>query len=155
MNQKPTRRGGRRKNHWVMMACKGSRKGKLLFAVLLTLSLWAFFPTIAPLPALSSSSPPSFSSSSSEHGIYFLHQGTNHGFRISDDMFWKDNQPFQIIGGDLHYFRVLPQACLDKMKADTVGAVSDTCLGRVRAVFGSDTGTGPPGKSADIIDERE
>lgn len=24
-------------------------------------------------------------------------------------MFWKDNLPFQIIGGDLHYFRVLPQ----------------------------------------------
>ncbi|KAK1290458.1 Beta-galactosidase 17 [Acorus calamus] len=107
MNQKPTRKGGRRKNHWVMMACKGSRRGKLLFAVLLTLSIWAFFPTIAPLPALSSSSPPSFSSSSSEV--------TNHGFRISDDMFWKDNQPFQIIGGDLHYFRVLPQYWEDRL----------------------------------------
>lgn len=24
-------------------------------------------------------------------------------------MFWKDGKPFQIIGGDLHYFRVLPE----------------------------------------------
>lgn len=32
-------------------------------------------------------------------------------FEISSDMFWKDGQPFQIIGGDLHYFRVLPEVC--------------------------------------------
>ncbi|RWW09332.1 hypothetical protein GW17_00027195, partial [Ensete ventricosum] len=30
-------------------------------------------------------------------------------FQISDDMFWKDDRPFRIIGGDVHYFRVLPQ----------------------------------------------
>ena len=30
-------------------------------------------------------------------------------FEIDEDMFWKDGQPFQIIGGDLHYFRVLPE----------------------------------------------
>ncbi|CAA6671675.1 unnamed protein product [Spirodela intermedia] len=36
-------------------------------------------------------------------------------FRISDDMFWKDNQQFQIIGGDLHYFRVLPQYWEDRL----------------------------------------
>lgn len=24
-------------------------------------------------------------------------------------MFWKNGEPFQIIGGDLHYFRVLPE----------------------------------------------
>lgn len=30
-------------------------------------------------------------------------------FEISEDRFWKDGQPFQIIGGDLHYFRILPE----------------------------------------------
>lgn len=30
-------------------------------------------------------------------------------FEIDDDRFWKDGEPFQIIGGDLHYFRVLPE----------------------------------------------
>lgn len=30
-------------------------------------------------------------------------------FEIADDTFWKDGKPFQIIGGDLHYFRVLPE----------------------------------------------
>jgi len=24
-------------------------------------------------------------------------------------MFWKDGEPFRIIGGDLHYFRVHPE----------------------------------------------
>ncbi|KVI05905.1 Beta-galactosidase 1-like protein [Cynara cardunculus var. scolymus] len=30
-------------------------------------------------------------------------------FEIADDMFWKDGEPFRIIGGDLHYFRTLPE----------------------------------------------
>jgi beta-galactosidase len=30
-------------------------------------------------------------------------------FYIKDDNFWKDGNRFQIIGGDLHYFRVLPE----------------------------------------------
>lgn len=33
-------------------------------------------------------------------------------FEIEDDMFRKDGEPFQIIGGDLHYFRILPQVFL-------------------------------------------
>lgn len=28
-------------------------------------------------------------------------------------MFWKDGEPFRIIGGDLHYFRVHPQVASD------------------------------------------
>uniref|UniRef100_A0A0D6R1L6 Beta-galactosidase n=1 Tax=Araucaria cunninghamii TaxID=56994 RepID=A0A0D6R1L6_ARACU len=36
-------------------------------------------------------------------------------FWISDDMFWKDGKPFQIIGGDLHYFRVLPEYWEDRL----------------------------------------
>lgn len=30
-------------------------------------------------------------------------------FEVAEDMFWKDGEPFQIIGGDVHYFRVLPE----------------------------------------------
>lgn len=30
-------------------------------------------------------------------------------FEIDDDKFWKDGKPFQIIGGDVHYFRILPE----------------------------------------------
>lgn len=37
------------------------------------------------------------------------------GFKISDDMFWRDGRPFQIIGGDLHYFRVLPEYWADRL----------------------------------------
>lgn len=33
-------------------------------------------------------------------------------FEIEDDMFRKDGEPFRIIGGDLHYFRILPQVFL-------------------------------------------
>ncbi|ESQ27891.1 hypothetical protein EUTSA_v10018211mg [Eutrema salsugineum] len=36
-------------------------------------------------------------------------------FYIRDDMFWKDENPFQIIGGDLHYFRVLPEYWEDRL----------------------------------------
>ncbi|KAL3512123.1 hypothetical protein ACH5RR_024840 [Cinchona calisaya] len=31
------------------------------------------------------------------------------GFGVAEDKFWKYGKPFRIIGGDLHYFRVLPQ----------------------------------------------
>jgi hypothetical protein len=30
-------------------------------------------------------------------------------FEISGDMFVKDGLPFRILGGELHYFRILPQ----------------------------------------------
>ena len=36
----------------------------------------------------------------------------NHSFVIENDMFVKDGVPFRILGGDLHYFRVHPQASL-------------------------------------------
>lgn len=36
-------------------------------------------------------------------------------FEIEDDKFWKDGKPFQIIGGDLHYFRVVPQYWEDRL----------------------------------------
>ncbi|PIA42967.1 hypothetical protein AQUCO_02000429v1 [Aquilegia coerulea] len=36
-------------------------------------------------------------------------------FDIADDKLWKDGQPFQIIGGDLHYFRVVPEYWEDRL----------------------------------------
>ncbi|KAL9235469.1 hypothetical protein vseg_010227 [Gypsophila vaccaria] len=43
-------------------------------------------------------------------------------FEIADDMFWKDGVPFRIIGGDLHYFRVLPEYWEDRlMRAKALG----------------------------------
>lgn len=36
-------------------------------------------------------------------------------FWISNDMFLKDGNPLQIIGGDIHYFRVLPQYWEDRL----------------------------------------
>ncbi|KAL2899565.1 Beta-galactosidase 17 [Bienertia sinuspersici] len=36
-------------------------------------------------------------------------------FEIADDIFWKDGEPFRIIGGDLHYFRVLPEYWEDRL----------------------------------------
>lgn len=40
--------------------------------------------------------------------VYF-DQSNGPRFEIAEDMFWKDGEPFRIIGGDLHYFRVLPE----------------------------------------------
>ncbi|KAL0341883.1 UNVERIFIED_CONTAM: Beta-galactosidase 17 [Sesamum calycinum] len=36
-------------------------------------------------------------------------------FEIAGDMFWKDGEPFRIIGGDLHYFRVHPEYWEDRL----------------------------------------
>ena len=44
--------------------------------------------------------------------LFSRFQVTAQKFEIANDMFWKDGQPFQIIGGDLHYFRVLPEVFL-------------------------------------------
>ncbi|XP_039116175.1 beta-galactosidase 8 isoform X1 [Dioscorea cayenensis subsp. rotundata] len=74
---------------------------KLLLVLLSIVSLASFFPA---LPALSS--PRSHHSKS---------EGGDRGFWIADDKFWKDGQPFQIIGGDLHYFRVVPQYWKDRL----------------------------------------
>ncbi|OVA08159.1 Glycoside hydrolase [Macleaya cordata] len=36
-------------------------------------------------------------------------------FAIDNDIFWKDDHPFQIIGGDLHYFRIHPEYWKDRL----------------------------------------
>ncbi|VAH21963.1 unnamed protein product [Triticum turgidum subsp. durum] len=36
-------------------------------------------------------------------------------FWIEDDAFWKDGAPFQIVGGDVHYFRIVPEYWKDRL----------------------------------------
>ncbi|XP_068647552.1 beta-galactosidase 17 [Aristolochia californica] len=78
---------------------------RFFFLLLSVVALGAFFPAFAPLPALSS-----FASTPRRD---FTSDAPR--FEIYDDEFWKDGQPFQIIGGDLHYFRVLPQYWEDRL----------------------------------------
>ncbi|XP_010262091.1 PREDICTED: beta-galactosidase 17 [Nelumbo nucifera] len=91
------------------MTGKRSRTMSFFFAFFTLLVFGALFPAFAPLPALSSS----FSSSPSL--LQDSHSVKARKFDICDDMFWKDGQPFQIIGGDLHYFRVLPEYWKDRL----------------------------------------
>ncbi|WCJ39514.1 beta-galactosidase 17 [Euphorbia peplus] len=61
---------------------------------------------------------PVFTLSSPSHHI----QGGDGRFEIENDMFFKDGKPFRIIGGDLHYFRILPQYWEDRlMRAKAMG----------------------------------
>uniref|UniRef100_A0A803LD91 Beta-galactosidase n=1 Tax=Chenopodium quinoa TaxID=63459 RepID=A0A803LD91_CHEQI len=75
----------------------------LIFSLLAFLALFAF---VAPLPSLSSHSP-------SHHR--HRKKLNIRKFEIADDKFWKDGEPFRIIGGDLHYFRVLPEYWEDRL----------------------------------------
>ncbi|CAO2840197.1 unnamed protein product [Amaranthus hypochondriacus] len=72
----------------------------ILFSLLVFVAIFAF---VAPLPSLST--PRS------------RHRKKLHvrNFEIADDMFWKDGEPFHVIGGDLHYFRVLPEYWEDRL----------------------------------------
>lgn len=36
-------------------------------------------------------------------------------FWIANDMFWKDEEPFRILGGDVHYFRIHPEYWEDRL----------------------------------------
>ncbi|KAK4591088.1 hypothetical protein RGQ29_021328 [Quercus rubra] len=79
------------------------------------IALCAFVPVFAPLPSLSSHLP-------HDHSHSRHKKVTAQKFEIANDMFWKDGQPFQIIGGDLHYFRVLPEYWEDRLlKAKALG----------------------------------
>ncbi|KAG2728794.1 hypothetical protein I3760_01G220900 [Carya illinoinensis] len=81
----------------------------IFFAFLSIIAFCAFVPVFAPLPSLSSHP------NQSRHHSSRHKKATARNFEISNDMFWKDGQPFQIIGGDLHYFRVLPQYWEDRL----------------------------------------
>ncbi|KAG8086220.1 hypothetical protein GUJ93_ZPchr0010g8466 [Zizania palustris] len=36
-------------------------------------------------------------------------------FWVENDTFWKDGAPFQIVGGDVHYFRIVPEYWRDRL----------------------------------------
>lgn len=85
--------------------------------IVLLLCLVAFSTVFAPLPSpLSNSLKPH-----KHHHHHHDHHRRNHQvvnarkFEIADDMFWKDGEPFRIIGGDLHYFRTLPEYWEDRL----------------------------------------
>ncbi|KAE8794075.1 Nudix hydrolase 2 [Hordeum vulgare] len=44
-----------------------------------------------------------------------VHGKASRRFWIEDDAFWKDGAPFEIIGGDVHYFRIVPQYWKDRL----------------------------------------
>lgn len=77
------------------------RATPLIFIFLISLFVLAAF---APLPSISHRS-----------SQFHLDKGYTHKFEIADDMFWKDGEPFRIIGGDLHYFRVHPEYWRDRL----------------------------------------
>ncbi|EEF34963.1 beta-galactosidase, putative [Ricinus communis] len=81
-------------------------KTTLFLAVIICLlALAVLVPVVfAPLPSLS-------------HSHSHRHRKVNarRSFEINDDMFWRDGKPFRIIGGDLHYFRILPQYWEDRL----------------------------------------
>ncbi|KAI3759760.1 hypothetical protein L6452_07801 [Arctium lappa] len=88
------------------------RSLKTATIITLLLCLVAFSTVFAPLPSpLSNSLKPH-----KHHSHHHHHQVVNaRKFEIADDMFWKDGEPFRIIGGDLHYFRTLPEYWEDRL----------------------------------------
>ncbi|KAJ4848084.1 Beta-galactosidase 17 [Turnera subulata] len=87
------------------MARKRSTKTTLFLLLISLIAFLAFFvPVFAPLPPLPSS-----------HHRHHLKKGNTRSFEIEHDMFWKDGEPFRIIGGDLHYFRILPEYWEDRL----------------------------------------
>ncbi|KAH1219314.1 hypothetical protein AAZX31_13G331100 [Glycine max] len=90
------------------MAKKLSSKPTILFIFVSFMLFCAFLPVFAPLPSFSS---------------HHSHRNTvNRKFEIANDRFWKDGEPFQIIGGDVHYFRVHPEYWEDRLlKAKALG----------------------------------
>ncbi|PIN09321.1 Beta-galactosidase [Handroanthus impetiginosus] len=72
-----------------------------IFIFLISLFVLGAF---APLPSVS------------HHSTQFhLDKRDERKFLIAEDMFWKDGEPFRIIGGDLHYFRVHPEYWEDRL----------------------------------------
>ncbi|KAJ7951619.1 Beta-galactosidase [Quillaja saponaria] len=89
------------------MVRKRSSRTTFFFIILSIIAFGTFAPVFAPLPSISSQ-------------LYHPHRHhntkkVNRKFEIDNDMFWKDGEPFQIIGGDLHYFRVIPEYWEDRL----------------------------------------
>ncbi|KAI5413772.1 variant 2, Beta-galactosidase 17 [Lathyrus oleraceus] len=96
------------------MAKNRSSKATILLIFISFIAFCAFVivPVFAPLPSIQS-----------RHHAHHSHPKKVHRkFEIADDMFWKDGEPFRIIGGDLHYFRVHPEYWEDRLlKAKALG----------------------------------
>ncbi|KAJ6348262.1 hypothetical protein OIU76_004684 [Salix suchowensis] len=100
------------------MARRSRTKTKLFFLLISLIAFLAFVPVFAPLPSFSS-----HYSLSHRHRHRHQHRKVvtsivavqPGSFEIDDDKFWKDGEHFRIIGGDLHYFRVLPQYWEDRL----------------------------------------
>uniref|UniRef100_A0A6N2N581 beta-galactosidase n=1 Tax=Salix viminalis TaxID=40686 RepID=A0A6N2N581_SALVM len=94
------------------MARRSRTKTKLFISLISLIAFLAFVPVFAPLPSFSSHY-------SLSHRHRHQHRKSNQvkpgSFEIDDDKFWKDGEHFRIIGGDLHYFRVLPQYWEDRL----------------------------------------
>lgn len=96
------------------MAKKRISTAILFFIFISFIALCAIVPVFAPLPSISSRQ---------HHHAHHSHsKKVNKKFEIANDMFWKDGEPFRIIGGDLHYFRVHPEYWEDRLlKAKALG----------------------------------
>ncbi|CAK9179958.1 unnamed protein product [Ilex paraguariensis] len=81
------------------MARKRSISTAIFVCLLFLVAFGVLAPAIAPLPSLSSRSSHS----------HLKKKVDDRKFKIADDMFWKDGEPFRIVGGDLHYFRIIPE----------------------------------------------
>ncbi|CAI0419520.1 unnamed protein product [Linum tenue] len=83
---------------------RSGRRTKTTLLFLLLLALAAFCAFVPALSLLLPSLPHGNNRSSSRRQLVDART-----FEIAEDMFWKDGHPFRIIGGDLHYFRTLPE----------------------------------------------
>ncbi|XP_061371081.1 beta-galactosidase 17 isoform X2 [Gastrolobium bilobum] len=93
------------------MVKKRSSKATLLSIFISFIVFCALVPVFVSLPSLPS-----------HHAHHSNHKKVNMKFEIDNDRFWKDGEPFQIIGGDLHYFRVHPEYWEDRLlKAKALG----------------------------------
>ncbi|XP_022945678.1 beta-galactosidase 17 isoform X2 [Cucurbita moschata] len=95
------------------MAKRRHVRASLIFLLLILLTAFGVIvPVFALLPSLNSHSHRLF-----RHHLDHskLKKVQTRKFEINDDMFWKDGKPFQIIGGDIHYFRTLPEYWEDRL----------------------------------------
>ncbi|KAK9131170.1 hypothetical protein Sjap_011657 [Stephania japonica] len=88
----------------ISMSSKTTTIFLFVFLLLAIAALGALFPS---LPPLNVSTAPSIS--------HLSRLSLGKSFEIGDDKFWKDGKPFQIIGGDVHYFRIVPQYWEDRL----------------------------------------
>nr|GEW46872.1 beta-galactosidase 17 [Tanacetum cinerariifolium] len=96
---------------WLWLAEGGSGGGNQLVHVGEEFGLSTVF---APLPSSNSHLKQQHHHHGHSHHKVVVNKNKSK-FQIKDDQFWKDGQPFRIIGGDLHYFRTLPQYWEDRL----------------------------------------